>query len=308
MRVLIELPSWLGDSIMTTPAIENLVNYFEDVEISLMGPVLPIETLKNHPKVVKTYVFDKKLFNFYNILKNFEEFDFFISFRSSFRSNFFKYLIKSKKKYQYKKNKYKIGHQVEKYNNFVNDSLNINANPDRLILHANLDKKNKKNKLLGINPGASYGDAKRWYPEKFADVAVDLSSQYDIIIFGGLHEKKIANDIENFLINKGIKNYKNLAAQTGIKELILQISNLDLFITGDSGPMHLAAAFQVPTVSIFGPTKDYETSQWMNKKGLIVKKKLECQPCMQRKCPLKHHNCMKFVQKEDVLKAVKSFF
>ena len=72
---------------------------------------------------------------------------------------------------------------------------------------------------------------KRWYPKEFADVAIDLSSQYDIIIFGGPGEKDIANDIENYLIEKGVDNYQNLAAKTTIKELITQISNLDLFIT-----------------------------------------------------------------------------
>ena len=160
---------------------------------------------------------------------------------------------------------------------------------------------------MGINPGASYGSAKRWYPKEFADVAIDLSNQYDIIIFGGPDEKDIANDIEKYLIEKGVDNYKNLAAKITINELINQISNLDLFITGDSGPMHLAAAFQIPTVAIFGPTKDNETSQWMNEKSMIVKKNLECQPCMKRTCPLKHHNCMKMVVASDVLRAVKTF-
>ena len=91
-----------------------------------------------------------------------------------------------------------------------------------------------------------------------------------------------------------------------IDELINQIANLDLFITGDSGPMHLAAAFQIPTVAIFGSTNDKETSQWMNENSMIVKKNLECQPCMKRECPLKHHNCMKQIKAGDVLKAAKS--
>ena len=79
-----------------------------------------------------------------------------------------------------------------------------------------------------------------------------------------------------------------------------------MFVTGDSGPMHIAAAFQVPTVAIFGPTKDEETSQWMNDKNTIVKKGLDCQPCMKRNCPLKHNNCMKLIKAEEVLNAVKS--
>ena len=305
MRILIELPSWLGDTVMATPAIENLSNFFNDSEITLIGSIVAIEALKNHPKVTKTYVLEKNYFNLYNTIKSFGEFDVFFSFRSSFRSKFMKFFISSKRKYQFDKNKFINTHQVEKYNNFVNDSLNINTFASKLILHTEKKNKDGKNKLLGINPGASYGSAKRWYPKEFADVASDLSSQYDIIIFGGPGEKDIANDIEKYLIEKGVDNYKNLAAQITINELITQISNLDLFITGDSGPMHLAAAYQIPTVAIFGPTNDKETSQWMNEKSIIVKKSLECQPCMKRACPLKHHKCMKLLEASDVLGAVK---
>ena len=305
MRILIELPTWLGDAVMTTPAIENLSHFFEDSQITLIGSLVSIDALKNHPIVLTTYVLDKQSINLYQTLKDFDEFDVFFSFRSSFRSKFIKFYISSKSKYQFDKKKYIKDHQVEKYNNFINDSLNINTFASKLILHTKEKNTDGKNKLLGINPGASYGSAKRWYPKEFADVAIDLSSQYDIIIFGGPDEKDIANDIEKYLIEKGVDNYQNLAAQTTIKELIIQISYLDLFITSDSGPMHLAAAFQIPTVAIFGPTKDNETSQWMNEKSMIVKKNLECQPCMKRTCPLKHHKCMKLLEASDVLEAVK---
>ena len=307
MKILIELPTWLGDTVMATPAIENLTNYFNDSEITLIGSLVAIEALKNHPNVTKTYVLEKKYFNLYKTIKSFNEFDVFFSFRSSLRSKFIKFYISSKSKYQFDKKKYIKDHQVEKYNNFINDSLNINTFASKLILHTKEKNTDGKNKLLGINPGASYGSAKRWYPKEFADVAINLSSQYDIIIFGGPNEKDIAKDIEKYLIEKGVDNYKNLAAQITINELITQISNLDLFITADSGPMHLAAAFQIPTVAIFGPTKDNETSQWMNEKSMIVKKNLECQPCMKRTCPLEHHNCMKMVVASDVLRAVKTF-
>ena len=307
MKILIELPTWLGDAVMATPAIENLVNYFNDSKITLIGSVITIEALKNHPKVIKTYVLDKNYINLYKTIKSFDEFDVFFSFRSSFRSKFMKFCISSKKKYQFDKNKYIKGHQVEKYNNFINNVINITSIPGELILHSQKKTKDSKNKLLGINPGASYGSAKRWYPKKFADVAINLSSHYDIVIFGGTRENEITSDIEKYLIEKGITNYKNLSAKTSITELISQISNLDLFITGDSGPMHLAAAYQIPTVAIFGPTNDKETSQWMNNKSIIVKKSLECQPCMKRACPLKHHKCMKLLEASDVLGAVKTF-
>ena len=308
MKILIELPTWLGDSVMTTPAIENLANYYTGTQITLLGSLAATEVFKNHPKVIKIYVIDKKFSTVYKTIKNLSEFDQFFSFRGSLRSKFLKFCITSKKKHQFDKRKFNKGHQVEKYNNFINDGLGLNKLASKLTLNIdsiNSNSNSNSNKLLGINPGASYGSAKRWYPEKFADVAYELSQRYDIIIFGGPGEKKITSDIEKNLIKKGIFNYQNLSGQTSIKELISQISKLDLFITSDSGPMHLAAALQVPTVAIFGPTNDTATSQWMNEKSRIVKMDLDCQPCMKRTCPLKHHNCMKQIQVSDVLEAVK---
>ena len=309
MKILIELPTWLGDCVMATPAIENIVNSYNDVEITFIGSFVSIEAMKNHPKAVKTVVLDKKYGVLYKTAKNLGEFDAFFSFRSSVRSKFLKFSISAKNKYQFDKNKYRNCHQVKKYNDFVNDSLNTNLKPGVLKLYKNSKFKTQNSKLplLGINPGASYGSAKRWYPQEFAKVAEELSSQYDIVIFGGPGEKDIAMDIEQSLIEKGVDNYQNLAGNTTIPELINHISKLDLFITGDSGPMHVAAAFQVPTVAIFGPTKDDETSQWMNEKSIIVKKNLDCQPCMKRTCPLQHHDCMNLIKAADVLSAVKAF-
>jgi heptosyltransferase II len=307
MKILIELPSWLGDTVMATPAIENLVSFFKDPEVTLIGSDIAIESIKNHPKVTKTYVLEKNYFDLYKAARSFEEFDVFISFRSSMRSTFIKFFISCKSKYQFNKNIYKSGHQVEKYNDFINSSFKINTIAGKLVLHNESKKKNKKNnknKLLGINPGASYGSSKRWYPNEFAKVACNLSDRYDIIIFGGANEINIAADIERYLIKKGIKNYKNLANKTSVAELISQINKIDLLITGDSGPMHLSAALNIPTISIFGPTNHHETSQWMNKKNIVVKKNLDCQPCMKRTCHLKHHNCMKLIEASDVLEAV----
>ncbi len=253
-------------------------------------------------------MFDKKYRHFFKNLNELGVFDVFFTFRGTFRSSLIKIFISSKKKYQYRASRYQNRHQVEKYNNFVNDSLGTNFPAGKLVIfqHSEFNINNSSLPLLGINPGASYGSAKRWYPQKFAQVAAKLSSEYDIVIFGGPDEIDIAKDIEKSLIEKGVTNYQNLVGKTTIIELINQISSLDLFITGDSGPMHVAATFQVPTVAIFGPTRDDETSQWMNEKSVIVKKTLDCQPCMQRTCPLQHHNCMKLIKASDVFDAAKS--
>jgi len=307
MKILIELPTWMGDAVMASAAIENIVNYYDSPEITLIGSSISTEVIKNHPCVKRSHVLTKKYISLIKIVRNLSDFDVFFSFRSSFRSTILKILVSSKNKYQYKNSQYQNQHQVEKYNDFANDSLDTNFLAGKLVVHKGKKSiTNNPKPLVGINPGASYGSAKRWYPEEFAKVASELSSQYEIIIFGGPNEIDIAVDIEKLLVEKGVKNCTNLAGDTTIQELINRISSLDLFITGDSGPMHLAASFQVPTVAIFGPTKDEETSQWMNNKSIIVKKDLDCQPCMQRTCPLKHHNCMNHIKAIEVLNAVKS--
>ena len=304
MRILIELPTWMGDTVMTTPAIENLINCFNNPKITLLGSFASTELIKQHPNVDEVYVLEKTYSSFYKTLRKLGSFDLFFSFRGSFRARILKCFISAKKKYQYNQNKYTNSHQVEKYNSFINESLKLKSSAGKLVLHEFKNNHKKDNKLLGINPGASYGRAKRWYPQEFANLAAGLSSNYDIVIFGGPGEIDIANDIEGYLKKKGLNNLQNLAGKTSIKELASQIAKLDLFVTGDSGPMHLAAAFQIPTVSIFGPTNEIATSQWKNDKGIIVKKELECQPCLKRECPLKHHNCMKKIKASDIFEVI----
>jgi heptosyltransferase II len=306
MRILVELPTWLGDAVMTTPAIDNLAEFFSDSEITLVGSAISIDALKDHPKISNSFVLERSYISLYKTIKNFGKFDFFFSFRGSLRSKVVKFLISSPKKYHFDKKKFSNGHQVEKYNNFINDVLKARLIPGELTLRPQKLISTSSNKILGINPGATYGSSKQWYPKKFADVVTVLSNEYDIVIFGGEKEKDIALEIEKSLIEKGVNNFQNLSGQTSIHELLTKIANLDLIITGDSGPMHLAAAYNIPTIAIFGPTNHKETSQWMNKKSIVVKKDLVCQPCMKRVCPLKHHKCMKLIEASDVLKEVKN--
>ncbi|NCB50214.1 MAG: glycosyltransferase family 9 protein, partial [Alphaproteobacteria bacterium] len=155
---------------------------------------------------------------------------------------------------------------------------------------------------LGLNPGATYGSAKRWYPEEFAKVAIALHERYNIVIFGGPSEVEIAHEIENLIRAQGIENIENLAGKTSIKSLCEHIGGVDLFITNDSGPLHIAAAYKVKTIAIFGPTICTETHGWNNPYETIIKQNLSCQPCMKRTCPLGHHACMKGIDAGMILK------
>ncbi len=311
MKIFIEIPTWLGDAVMTTPAIENIVSTYPSSKVTIFGSFVSTKLFLNHPNVERIIIDDSKkegnrYLNLYKLAKSVGKVDMAFSFRKNFTTKFLLFFIDAKEKYRYKRFDKELNtHQVIRYNDFINKSLSIKTAPNKLKIYTKTQSIDRNDKpILGINPGATYGSAKRWYPNEFAKVVIALSNKYDIKIFGGPAETNIASDIENELIKAGVKNYENLAGKTSVEELIEYISTLDLFITNDSGPMHVAAAFSVPTVAIFGPTRYIETNQWMNEKGVIVRKDLECSPCMKRVCPLKHHDCMKLITAKDVLDAI----
>ncbi|MBC8018178.1 MAG: lipopolysaccharide heptosyltransferase II [Verrucomicrobia bacterium] len=155
--------------------------------------------------------------------------------------------------------------------------------------------------VLGINPGAAFGSAKRWYPDRFADVARQLSrlKKARVVIFGGPGETDIAAEIEQQLGGACL----NLAGTTTVRGLMALIRNCNLFVTNDSGPMHIAAAFGVPLVAIFGST-DHTTTSPYTEKAVIVRKDVACAPCKLRECPT-DHRCMNAVTADDVVSAAK---
>ncbi len=312
MKLFVELPTWMGDAVMATPALERIVTAYPNVKITLFGSYVATQLFLSHPNVDSVIVDEsrkskKRYLWLYHFAKEAGRFDAALSFRSSFASRLLFWFLEAEKKCVYRKAKGIVEHQVVRYNRFVEKCFDWDSEePGKLKLYLpeeNAEKPDRKQ--AGINPGASYGSAKRWYPEKFAQVAAALSKEYDIVIFGGPGEADIAADIEAGLKQESVHNYENLAGKTSVPELMKKIASLDLFITGDSGPMHVAAAFGVPTVALFGPTKETETSQWKNDNGVIVKKEMACAPCMKRTCPLGHHECMTRIDANDVLEVVK---
>ncbi len=305
MKIFIEIPTWLGDAIMTTPSIENIIKKYPNAELTLFGSFVSTTALKVHPNV-KEVILDtskkegNRYLNLIKLTRTLPSFDLAFSFRRTFSSRFMLFFLKASKKYSYKRLSKGEIHQAIRYNDFINQSMQTSYETGDLKLYQ--DRFTYANKTLGLNPGATYGSAKRWYPEEFAKLAIVLSKDFDIVIFGGPGETEIAGDIAGILDENDIKNYSNLAGKTTIPELISKVAGLDLFITNDSGPMHIAAAYKIKTITIFGPTKFTETNQWHNLNGQIITKNLDCSPCMKRVCPLEHHNCMKEIKAQDVLK------
>jgi len=304
--IFIEIPSWLGDAIMSTPAVQNIIKTYPKAQITLLGSYVSTQAFQGYPNIKKVLVDktkeDKNRYkSLISLAKSIGKVDLAISFRRSFSSKFMMFFIKAKQKFNYKRLSKKEIHLVIRYNDFINKVLGLNNEVGDLKLYFKPFSYSKP--TLGLNPGATYGSAKRWYPKEFAKVAIKLAAKYDIVIFGGPEEINIAKDIENDLTKQGILNYQNLAGKTTIPQLIEKIAGLSLFVTNDSGPMHIAAAYKIKTASIFGPTKFTETKQWNNdKNGVIIAKNLPCSHCMKRVCPLKHHSCMQSITADDVLK------
>jgi heptosyltransferase-2 len=153
--------------------------------------------------------------------------------------------------------------------------------------------------IIGINPGATYGSAKRWYPDRFAAVADELAGRWGakIVITGSRDEAAIAEEIAVLLKNPHV----NLAGKTTVRELMAVIKRCSIFITNDSGPMHIAAAFGVPVVAVFGST-DNTTTYPLSAGAVVVRKQVDCAPCMKRVCPT-DHRCMQAVGVADVIAA-----
>ncbi len=320
MRILIILPNWLGDAIMATPAIELLAKEYPSARFTFLGSYVSIEALKHHPLCEKAIVDETKkassrLLGTYKLAKELGEFHLALTFRNQFHSSLLLRLTGTvvclaKKSWHsmfllsHTPSISNKQHLVKQYAELAMiDSNNIEYELPPLKLYIKAQEFMKP--TLGINAGATYGSAKRWYPERFAQVGAEFSKEYDIIIFGGPNEVEMANEIEDNLKKRDVSNYVNLAGKTNIEELCSNIAGCSLFITNDSGPMHVAAAYQVPTVSIFGPTKYKETSQWSNEKSRIVRHEMDCSPCMKRECPLKHHDCMKTITADEVINAIK---
>ena len=385
MRILIELPTWLGDAVMASAAVDaiakhaaafdagnwagefenerdfsfssqnfgsvtqeiqifkndtpNLDGKFEadrganltanaqenqnpqnlqkeareQVKIVFFGSFAACELFKAHPNCERVIVDSSKkakfrLWRLFWQARNLGKFDAVFSFRSSFASKILLYGARARRKFIFQKSN-DGAHQVQKYLKFVKAALNFKQANDELKLY--FEPRKFDAPVLGLNPGASYGSAKRWYPAYFAQVALHFKAEFKIMIFGGAGERDICEQIERILRENGAA-CENLAGKTSVKELCENIGGIGrsggIFVTNDSGPMHIAAAYKTPTIALFGPTRFTQTCPWRNKNARILHLNLECMPCMKRVCPLGTHACMKDLSPQAVIQTIEREF
>jgi heptosyltransferase-2 len=157
--------------------------------------------------------------------------------------------------------------------------------------------------LVGFSPGAVGSVLKRWYPERFAELAVRIRGGHParVLLFGAPDERELGEEICRMAEDPAVVN---LAGRTSLEEAIALIGMCGLFVTNDSGLMHVAAALDVPLVSIFGPTDPDRTAPWSQRYVLLRDEGVECCGCKMRKCD-HDHKCMDLITVEQVYQGVR---
>lgn len=155
--------------------------------------------------------------------------------------------------------------------------------------------------VIGLSPGASYGSAKRWPADRFAAVADCLASDEParIVIFGSPADVEVAQQVAAKMRHRPVI----LAGKTTLGQLMGLIRACRLFITNDSGPMHLAAALDVAQLAIFGSTSEIATGP-LSDRAEVIKNQVECNPCFLRECPI-DFPCMLGIPAERVIAAAR---
>lgn len=150
--------------------------------------------------------------------------------------------------------------------------------------------------VVGVSPGAAYGSAKRWLPERFAEAARQLAGELDgsVAVFGSAAEKNLCDDVARQC------GGRSFAGTTALKAFIEMTAACRVFLTNDSGAMHIASAVAVPCVTVFGPTDEFATGP-TSPTARIVREPVDCAPCLKRECPI-DHRCMTRVTTERVVR------
>ena len=139
--------------------------------------------------------------------------------------------------------------------------------------------------VVGVSPGAAYGNAKRWLPERFAEAARSMNAS--VAVFGSASERELCERVTAAGHGPAVHNFAGL---TTLREFIDLTAACSLYLTNDSGAMHIASALGVPTVAIFGATDDTTTGP-TGPLARVVRQPVECSPCLLRECPI-DHRCM----------------
>jgi heptosyltransferase-2 len=333
-RLLVRAVNWLGDAVLTTPALGALRAAFPQARITVVARPLVAELFRHHPDIDGIEVYDKKgahagaigMFRKAGELRR-GGYEAAVLLQNAIDAALLAFLAGIPERMGYATDGRRLLlsrpvpvteeilslHHAEYYLRLLAElgvprpeaprlSLRV-TEEERQSMRSRLDGLGvpEGRRIVGINPGATYGSAKRWFPDRFAKVADTLSEEWDaaVVLMGSAPEAPLSAEIETAMGRKVV----NLAGRTTVRELMALLASCSFLVTNDSGPMHIGGAFGVPLVAIFGPTDWRKTSPW-TEKARIVRVEVDCSPCHLRECN-RGHECMLGVTAEMVCAAAR---
>lgn len=333
-RILIRMPNWLGDLVMATPIITDLRHHWPEAKISILCQGTLSTVIQSDPNIDTLINFQRPKGIFHQqankeIVEPLKkgDFDLGILTTNSFSSAYWFWRGNVRNRLGYATHsrslflnhpipfppQRKKQHLVITYKMLLEPlGIPISETSPRLFL---TDEErataqhtlqelgiSPSERLIGINPGAAYGSAKCWLPDRFKQLTHQLLDHPNLKVayFGDRAGASVVNKICQGLPSNRVIN---LAGKTNLRELMAYIHACNLFLTNDSGPMHVASALGVPLVALFGSTSDTATGPYQG--GKIIHKRLPCSPCYRRECPI-DFRCMTRIEVEEVYKTIQS--
>jgi heptosyltransferase II len=323
-HIVIRIPNWLGDAVMASAAIEAYAAAHPHDQIALCGIPTALSVFDAAP-----YIHEQIPYHRTGAHKGFlgtlrlaaqlrqRSFDTGYLLTNSFSSCLLFTLARIPRRIGYQ-GQWKTGmltqalpplvrgaHQIPRYTRILQDQPchpqpRIVLTPAEIQVAASRLSQiaNPGQPIIGIAAGAAYGSAKRWPPERFAELAQRCVQERNacVLFFGSAEEAPAIEAIQKAAGEGTV----SLAGKTTLRELFAILHACHTVIANDSGLMHAAAAVDTPVVGIFGPTSAVETGP-TGRAVTIVQKELDCAPCFQRTCPLEHQNCMKQIHVDDIM-------
>jgi len=331
-RILVKGTNWVGDTIISFPAVSALRQQLPKARISVLTRSRLAELWKANPDIDEVLTYDmpggaRRIFGELQIARLIrqKEIDLAVIFPRSFSSALMVFLGGVPQRIGYKSEgrglllteriactaellrrhrMYYYLHLIEQLGSYPAPplpSLSLNGTQERWA-DTFLSRNGLKGKvLIGLNPGATYGQAKCWPPERFAELGRRFIKDHgaSILIFGSSRPQEKAL---NASIAEGIgEGCLNLSGETSLMQLAALLRRCRLLVTNDTGTMHVAAAVGTRVVAIFGPT-DPRTTSPLGKGHVVIRREVPCSPCLKRVCP-EDHRCMELISVANVLEA-----
>ena len=331
--VLVRAVNWIGDAVMTIPALRAFRRSVPGSELSMLVKPWVAPIFAKDPDIHEILPYSEAYRGFrgrFALANELKERSFCMSilFQNAFDAALISFLARIPRRIGYSRDgrgwlltdpvpfdaKAKAMHHIDYYLNLVRKA-GFNAPPDIPWLFIELQErlaarslmKHLSRPVVGINPGATYGSSKRWHPERFAEVARRVIEQLggSVVLLGGPSERAIADEIVSNMDNAIMtgSTFLDLAGNTTLRQLMAVISECDMLVTNDSGPMHIGYAVGTPVTAIFGSTSPEATGP-VGSADIVIRHKTECSPCFRRECRKKSLECMDLITADEVYESV----